>query len=72
MKLPLELPDRIALPILYGMAGVLTLAVIALIVTALATLTYDALIGALAGLATAVVATVLLCAVAALFGGRRP
>jgi hypothetical protein len=72
MKLPLELPDRIALPVLYGMASVLTLAMVGLIVTSFATLSSDILIGALGGLATAVTATGLLSAAAALFGGRRP
>jgi len=70
MKLPLELPDRIALPIVYGIAGILALAIISLIVTAFATLSADVLIGALEGLVTAITATCLLCAVAALFGGR--
>jgi hypothetical protein len=72
MKLPLELPDRIALPILYGLASLLALAIVSLIVNAFATLSDDALIGGLEGLATAVAATALLCAVAALFGGRLP
>ena len=72
MKLPLELPDRIALPVLYGMASVFTLAMVGLIVTAFATLSSDMLIGALGGLAIAVTATGLFSAAAALFGGRRP
>lgn len=63
MKQPLEVSDRIATPILYGLVSALTLALIAVIVTASATLSGDALIGGLAGLATGVVATSLWCTV---------